>query len=105
MNKVLLVGNLVKDVEVRYTTNESAVARFTIAINRETKNKDGNYDADYINCVSFGERAKSLSDYLKKGSKVSVEGRIQTGSYEKDGKKVYTTDVIVEKIQFLDSKK
>ena len=101
MNKVLLVGNLVKDVEVRYTTNESAVARFTIAINRETKNKDGNYDADYINCVSFGERAKALSEYLKKGTKVSVEGRIQTGSYEKDGKKVYTTDIVVEKIRFI----
>ena len=101
MNKVLLVGNLVKDVEVRYTTTESAVARFTIAINRETKNKDGNYDADYINCVSFGERAKSLSEYLKKGTKVSVEGHIQTGSYEKDGKKVYTTDIVVEKIRFI----
>ena len=105
MNKVLLVGNLVKDVEVRYTTSDNAIARFTIAINREVKNKDGNYDADYINCVSFGERAKSLSQYLKKGTKVSVEGHIQTGSYEKDGKKVYTTDIVVEKIQFLDSKK
>lgn len=101
MNKVLLVGNLVKDVEVRYTTSDSAVARFTIAINRETKNKDGNYDADYINCVSFGERAKAVSEYLKKGTKVSVEGRIQTGSYEKDGKKVYTTDIVVEKIRFI----
>lgn len=101
MNKVLLVGNLVKDVEVRYTTSDSAVARFTIAINRETKNKDGNYDADYINCVSFGERAKALSEYLKKGTKVSVEGRIQTGPYEKDGKKVYTTDIVVEKIRFI----
>ena len=105
MNKVLLVGNLVKDVEVRYTTSDNAIARFTIAINREVKNKDGNYDADYINCVSFGERAKSLSEYLKKGTKVSVEGHIQTGSYEKEGKKVYTTDIVVEKIQFLDSKK
>lgn len=101
MNKVLLVGNLVKDIELRYTTNEKAVGKFTIAINRETKNKDGEYDADYINCVSFGEQAKALSEYLKKGTKVSVEGHIQTGSYEKDGKKVYTTDIVVEKIKFI----
>lgn len=105
MNKVLLVGNLVRDVEVRYTMQEKAVAKFTLAINRDIKNKDGNYEADYINCVLFGEQAKAISEYLKKGTKVSVEGHIQTGVYEKDGKKVYTTDIVVEKIQFLDSKK
>ena len=105
MNKVLLIGNLTKAVEVRYTKSEMKVANFTLGITREIKNKDGNYDSDYINCVAYGNQADLVSKYLDKGSKVSVEGRIQTGSYEKDGKKVYTTDVIVEKIQFLDSKK
>lgn len=101
MNKVLLIGNLTKDVEVRYTKSEMKVANFTLGINREGK-KD---ESDFINCIAFGNQADLISKYLVKGSKVSVEGHIQTGSYEKDGKKVYTTDVVVEKVQFLDSKK
>lgn len=105
MNKFIGIGALTKAVEVRYTKNELKVANFTLAINREVKNKEGNYDADYINCVAYGNQADLVSKYLDKGSKVSVEGHIQTGSYEKDGKKTYTTDIVVEKIQFLDSKK
>ena len=101
MNKVLLIGNLTKAVEVRYTKSEMKVANFTLGINRENK-KD---ESDFINCIAFGNQADLVSKYLDKGSKVSVEGHIQTGSYEKDGKKVYTTDVVVEKVQFLDSKK
>lgn len=105
MNKFIGIGALTKAVEVRYTKNELKVANFTLAINREVKNKEGNYEADYINCVAYGNQADLVSKYLDKGSKVSVEGHIQTGSYEKDGKKTYTTDIVVEKIQFLDSKK
>ena len=78
-----------------------AVVKFTLAINRENK-KD---ESDFISCVAYGNQADLVSKYLDKGSKVSVEGHIQTGSYEKDGKKTYTTDIVVEKIQFLDSKK
>lgn len=105
MNKFIGIGALTKAVEVRYTKNELKVANFTLAINREVKNKEGNYDADFISCVAYGSQADLVSKYLDKGSKVSIEGHIQTGSYEKDGKKTYTTDIVVEKIQFLDSKK
>lgn len=105
MNKFIGIGALTKAVEVRYTKNELKVANFTLAINREVKNKEGNYDADFISCVAYGNLADLVSKYLDKGSKVSVEGHIQTGSYEKDGKKTNTTDIVVEKIQFLDSKK
>lgn len=105
MNRVCLIGNLTKAVEIRYTQSGLGVAHFTLAINREIKKKDGTYDTDYINCVAYGNQAELVSKYLDKGSKISVEGHIQTGSYEKDGKKIYTTDIVVEKIQFLDSKK
>lgn len=105
MNRVCLIGNLVKAVEIRYTQGGLGIARFTLAINREIKKQDGTYDTDYINCVAYGKQAEAISKYLEKGSKLSVEGHIQTGSYEKDGKKVYTTDIVVEKVQFLDSKK
>ncbi len=105
MNKVLLIGNLTKEVEVRYTQSGLAIAHFTLAINREMKKKDGTYDTDYISCIAYGKQAEALSKYMEKGNKISVEGHIQTGSYEKDGRKIYTTDVIVEKIQFLNSKK
>ena len=101
MNKFIGIGRLTKEVEVRFTTSNVKVAKFTLAINRENK-KD---ESDFINCVAYGNQADLVSKYLDKGSKVSVEGHIQTGSYEKDGKKTYTTDIVVEKIQFLDGKK
>ena len=105
MNKCLLIGNLTKAVELRFTKTGLAVANFTLAINREIKKEDGTRDVDYLNCIIYGKQAEALNKYLDKGSKVLVEGHIQTGSYEKDGKKTYTTDIVVEKIQFLDSKK
>ena len=82
-----------------------AVVKFTLAINRDTKNKQGEYETDFISCVAYNKTAELISKYLDKGSQLAVEGKIQTGSYEKDNKKIYTTDIIVEKIQFLDSKK
>ena len=101
MNKTVLIGRLTKDIELRYSTgqNQTAVARFTLAVDRIGKDKG----ADFISCVAFGKTAELMDRYLSKGSKVGIEGHIQTGSYEKDGRKIYTTDVITERIEFLSS--
>lgn len=104
MNIYVGIGNLTKTVDLRYTQSNLAIARFTLAINRQ-KTKEGKQECDFINCIAYGKTAELLSKHLDKGSKISVEGHIQTGSYEKDGKKIYTTDVAVERVQFLDRKK
>ncbi len=104
MNIYVGIGNLTKAVDLRYTQSNLAIARFTLAINRQ-KTKEGKQECDFINCVAYGKTAELLSKHLDKGSKISVEGHIQTGLYEKDGKKIYTTDVAVERVQFLDRKK
>ena len=101
MNKVILIGNLTKAVEIRYTAQGLGVANFTLAVKRD----NGKDETDFINCIGYGKTAEAISKYLDKGSKTSIEGRIQTGSYEKDGKKIYTTDVVVDKVEFLNSKK
>lgn len=104
MNNVTLVGRLTKDVDTR-TNNDSTVSRFSIAVTRDFKNKDGKYDADFINCVAFGRPSEFISKYFSKGMRIGVTGRIQTGSYtNKDGQKVYTTDVVVEKAEFVENK-
>ena len=106
MNKTMLTGRLTKDPSTKYTSgdNQMCVARFTLAVNRRTK-KEGQQDADFISCVAFGKTGEFVEKYAKKGMKFDVVGRIQTGSYEdKDGKKVYTTDVVVEEIEFGESK-
>lgn len=105
MNKSFLMGRLTKDPSVRYTQgNETmCVARFTIAVDRRQKNdKD---QADFISCVAFGKKGEFVEKYATKGMKFVVIGRIQTGSYEKDGRTIYTTDVVVEEIEFAESKK
>lgn len=107
MNKVELVGRLTRDPEVRYSQGEnaSAIARFSIAVNRRFKNAEGNYEADFINCVAFGKSGEFVEKYFKKGMAIGVTGRIQTGSYtNKEGVKVYTTDVVVEEAEFVESK-
>ena len=104
MNRVIVMGNLTKAVELRHTATGVAVANFTIAVKREIKNKDGEYDSDFINCIAFGNQAEMITKYFDKGNKIAIEGHIQSGSYEKEGKKVYTTDVVVEKIHFVESK-
>jgi len=107
MNKVELVGRLTRDPEVRYTQGEnaSAIARFSVAVNRRFKNNEGNYEADFINCVAFGKSAEFIEKYFKKGMAIGISGRIQTGNYtNKDGVKVYTTDVVVEEAEFVESK-
>ena len=106
MNKVILMGRLTRDPEVRYTQgdNAMAIARYSLAVDRRFK-RDGEPDADFINCVAFGKAGEFAEKYLKKGTKIAVVGRIQTGSYtNKDGQKVYTTDVVVEEQEFAESK-
>ena len=106
MNKVFLAGRLTRDPEVRYTQGDkpAAIARYTLAVDRRFK-RDGDANADFINCVAFGKAAEFAEKYYKKGIKIIVSGRIQTGSYtNKDGQKVYTTDVVVEEQEFVESK-
>ena len=108
MNKVILMGRLTRDPDIRYSQGENAmaIARYTLAVDRRGR-KDGSSDqtADFISCVSFGKTAEFAERYLRQGTKLVVEGRIQTGSYtNKDGQKVYTTDVVVENCEFAESK-
>lgn len=103
MNKVILIGRLVAAPEVMNTQSGKAVARYRLAVDRQRK-KDGQQEADFISCVAWDKGAEFAHRYLSKGTKIAVEGRIQTGSYEKDGVKHYTTDVIVERQEFCESK-
>ena len=107
MNKVILMGRLTRDPEVRYSTSgdgQLAIARYTLAVDRRFK-RDGEQSADFIRCVAFGRSGEFAEKYLRKGTKVVVTGRIQTGSYQdKDGKTVYTTEVVVENQEFAESK-
>lgn len=108
MNKVILMGRLTRDAEIRYSQgdNASAVARYSLAVDRRGRgNGTEEQTADFINCVSFGKTAEFLERFGRKGTKFLVEGRIQTGSYtNKDGQKVYTTDVVVDQVEFAESK-
>ena len=108
MNKVILMGRLTRDPEVRYSQgeNSSAIARYTLAVDRRfRRNNDGEQNADFINCVAFGKTGEFAEKYFRKGMKVAVTGRIQTGSYtNKEGQKVYTTDVVIEEQEFAESK-
>ena len=105
MNKVFLVGRLTRDPDLRYGASNNAVMRSSLAVDRQFTNQNGEREADFINIVAFGNRAETMKKYLTKGSQIAVSGRIQTGSYDgQDGKKVYTTDVVIDEFQFLDSK-
>lgn len=105
MNRTVLVGRLTRDPDLRYTPNGVAVANFTLAVNRPFTNQQGNREADFINCVAWRKPAENLANYMKKGSQIGVDGRIQTRTYEgQDGKTVYVTEVLAESIQFLESK-
>lgn len=108
MNKVILMGRLTREPEVRYTQGENgmAVARYTLVVDRrQSRNSGEEQTADFISCVAFGKSGEFAEKYLRKGSKIAVTGRIQTGSYtNKDGQKVYTTDVVVEEHEFAESK-
>ena len=107
MNKVILMGRLTRDPEVRYSQgdNSMAIARYTIAVDRRFKKQGDEQTADFISCVAFGRNAEFAEKYLRQGIKICLEGHIQTGSYtNKDGVKVYTTDVVVESQEFAESK-
>ena len=105
MNKVILIGRLVADPELRSTQSGKSVASYRLAVDRKVK-QDGQPDADYLNCVVWGKGAEFASTYLHKGTKIAIEGRIQTRSYDgSDGKKVYVTEILVEQHEFCESKK
>ena len=107
MNKVILMGRLTRDPEVRYSQGDqaTAIARYTLAVDRRFRRDGDQQSADFIGCVAFGRAAEFAEKYFRKGTKIAVTGRIQTGSYtNKDGQKVYTTDVVVEEQEFAESK-
>ena len=106
MNKTLLIGRATRNPDIRYTQSEQpmTIARFNLAVDRRFK-KEGEQSADFISCVAFGKTAEFIEKYVFKGTKIAVEGRIQTGSYtNNDGNKVYTTDVVVEQVEFAGAK-
>ena len=105
MNRAEIVGNLTHDPEVRFTsgTTQIAVCRFSVAVKRVSR-KEGQPEADFLNCVAFGKTAETIGNYFTKGRKIAVYGRIQTGSYVKDAEKRYYTEIVVEGFDFCDSK-
>lgn len=104
MNKWIGIGRLTADPQIAMTASGTKVARYTIAVNR-VKKQDGTQDADFINCVCFNKTADFAEKFLTKGLKIAVIGKIQTGFYEKEGRKVYTTDIVVDEHEFCESKK
>lgn len=106
MNKVVLIGRICNDIELRYTGNNTPVATFTIAVNRQFTNQEGEREADFINCVVWRKQAENLKNYMSKGSQIAVEGSIQTRSYDDaNGNKRYITEIVANNIEFLESKK
>ncbi|CAH0186911.1 MULTISPECIES: single-stranded DNA-binding protein [Peribacillus] len=105
MNRVVLVGRLTKDPELRYTPNGVPVATFTLAVNRSFTNQKGEREVDFINCVVWRKPAENAANFLKKGSLAGVDGKVQTRNYEgQDGKRVYVTEILAESVQFLEPK-
>ena len=106
MNKVIEIGRAVRDVELKQTNSGTAVAEFSIAVKREFKSANGQYESDFFDCVSYGKTAELISKYVKKGDMFGIEGKLQTRNYtNKEGRKVYVTEIIVEKVEFLQTKK
>jgi len=103
MNKVILIGRLTKDPEVRNTANQATVCRFTVAVDRKFKDANGQRQADFINCVAWRQTANFISSYFHKGSKIAIVGNIQTRNYEANGQKHYVTEVVVDEAEFVDS--
>lgn len=105
LNNISLVGRLTKDVDLRYTPSNVAVATFTLAVNRTFKNENGDHEADFINCVMWRQQAKKLASWAKKGALIGITGRIQTRSYDnQQGQRVYITEVVAETFQLLESR-
>ena len=104
MNEIILSGRLVKDPEVRYTQTQKVVTLFSLAVSREVKNEQGNYDADFFSCVAWGKTAELMGNTLKKGARILLTGRVQIRNYESNGERKYITEVIVNKFEYLDKK-
>ncbi len=105
MNKVILIGRLTRDPEMRTTASGTSVTRFSIAVQRPFQDQNGERGADFINCVAWRRQAENIGKYCTKGTQVAIEGRIQTGSYDaQDGTKRYTTDIVCDNVTFLGSK-
>lgn len=106
INRTVLVGRLTRDPEMKTTNNGTAVAQFTLAVNRQFTNAQGEREADFVNCVIWRKGAEALAQYTHKGSLIGVDGRIQTRTYEdKDGKTVFVTEVVADSFSFMESKK
>lgn len=103
INRVVLVGRLTKDPELKYTQTGVAVTRFTLAVNRTFSSQSGEREADFVNCVTWRKQAENTANFLKKGSLTGIEGRIQTSSFDgQDGKRVFMTEVVADSVQFLE---
>lgn len=105
MNNTNLIGRLTKDPELKYSQAGNAVCSFTVAVDRQFKNAQGERETDFIRCIAFSKTAEIIAQYQRKGNQIGITGRIQTGSYEKDGQRHYTTDIVVDNFTFLDNKK
>lgn len=106
INRVVLVGRLTKDPELKYTHSGLAVTRFTLAVNRNFTNQQGQREADFVNCVAWRKQAENISNFLRKGSLAGVDGRIQTSNFDgKDGNRVFMTEVVADQVQFLEPKR
>ena len=104
MNEIILTGRLTKDPEVRYTTTQKVVTTFAVAVNRDVKNAEGNYETDFFNCVVWGKQAELAGNTLKKGNKILLTGRVQNRSYESNGEKKYITEVVINRFEYLEKK-
>ena len=103
MNKVILVGRLTKDPEIKLTTNQTKFCQFTLAVDRRFKDQNGQRQADFINCIAWRQTAEFIAKYFNKGSRIGVVGSIQTRSYEKDGQKSFATEVVIDEAEFVEN--
>jgi single-strand DNA-binding protein len=106
MNIVVQIGRVTKDVELRQTTSGKSAVEFSLAVKRDYKSANGEYESDFFNCVSFGKTAELISKYVKKGDQIAVDGKLQTRNYtNKEGRKIYVTEIRVDNVEFLQAKK
>lgn len=106
MNKIILIGRMTKDIEIRYTQNQKEVGSFDLAVNRNYKSANGEYDTDFFKCIAWGNLAKTIQTYTSKGSQIGIEGRVENRTYQaQDGTNRYVTEVVVEGVHLIDFKK
>lgn len=106
MNKIILIGRMTKDIEIRYTQNQKEAGNFDLAVNRNYKNSNGEYDTDFFKCIAWGNLAKTIQTYTSKGSQIAIEGRVENRTYQaNDGTNRYVTEVVVEGVHLIDFKK